>query len=112
MIPHRLPNRRRQLLLASVLLLLGGVLLLARASAAGPESAASARSWREGIPQGDGAALAMLRDQLLLAWKTHPGTLIQVLARRDRDLDITRGLLEFNDPAALQEMEAWLEKLR
>jgi hypothetical protein len=55
---------------------------------------------------------AMLRDQLLLAWKTHPGTLIQALARRDRGLEVTRGLLEFNDPSALQEMEAWLEKLR
>lgn len=60
----------------------------------------------------DEEALAMLRDQLLLAWRTHPGTLIQVLARRDRGLEVTRGLLEFNDPAALQEMEAWLEKLR
>jgi hypothetical protein len=60
----------------------------------------------------DEEGLAMLRDQLLLAWKTQPGTLIQVLARRDRGLDVTRGLLEFNDPSALQEMEAWLEKLR
>ena len=60
----------------------------------------------------DEEALTMLRDQLLLAWKTHPGTLIQVLARRDRGLEVTRDLLEFNDPVALQEMEAWLEKLR
>jgi hypothetical protein len=60
----------------------------------------------------DEEGLAMLRDQLLLAWKTHPGTLIQVLARRDRGLEVTRGLLEFNDPSALREMEAWLEKLR
>jgi hypothetical protein len=60
----------------------------------------------------DDEALAMLRDQLLLAWRSQPGTLIQVLARRDRGLALTRGLLESNDPAALQEMEAWLEKLR
>lgn len=60
----------------------------------------------------DEEAVAMLRDQLLLAWRTHPGTLIQVLARRDRGLAVTRGLLEFNDPSALLEMEAWLEKLR
>lgn len=60
----------------------------------------------------DAEAVAMLRDQLQLAWKIHPGTLIQVLARRDRDLNVTRGLLQFNDPAALAEMEAWLERLR
>jgi [NiFe] hydrogenase diaphorase moiety large subunit len=35
---------------------------IARASAAGPENAASGRSWREGIPQGDGAARAMLQE--------------------------------------------------
>lgn len=60
----------------------------------------------------DEEAIAMLRDQLLLAWRTQPGTLIQVLARRDRSLAVTRGLLAFNDPSALQEMEAWLEKIR
>jgi len=60
----------------------------------------------------DDEALALLRDQLLLAWRSQPGTLIQVLARRDRGLAVTRELLEHNDPAALAEMEAWLEKLR
>jgi hypothetical protein len=60
----------------------------------------------------DDEGVAMLRDQLLLAWKTRPGTLIQVLARRDRKLLTTRGLLEFTDPEALDEMEAWLERIR
>ena len=55
---------------------------------------------------------AMLRSQLLLAWRVRPGTLIRVLARRDRGLTVTRELLAASDPAALAEMEAWLEKLR
>jgi hypothetical protein len=38
--------------------------------------------------------------------------LIQVLARRDRKLLKTGGLLEFTDPEALEEMEAWLERIR
>jgi len=60
----------------------------------------------------DDEGVAMLRGQLSLAWKTRPGTLIQVLARRDPKLSVTRTLLENNDPLALQEMEAWLERLR
>jgi hypothetical protein len=60
----------------------------------------------------DEEAVAMLRDQLLLAWKTRPGSLVQVLARRDFDLLVTRGLLEYTDPLALGEMEAWLERFR
>jgi len=60
----------------------------------------------------DTESVAMLRDQVLLAWRARPGALAQVLARRDPQLSVTRGLLEASDPAALNEMEAWLEKLR
>jgi hypothetical protein len=60
----------------------------------------------------DEEAVAMLRDQLLLAWRARPGTLIRVLARRDRNLAVTRELLTGTDPLALEEMEAWLAKLR
>jgi hypothetical protein len=60
----------------------------------------------------DQEAVAMLRDQLLLSWGARPGTLIRVLAKRDRELAVTRALLERTDPVALAEMEAWLEKLR
>jgi hypothetical protein len=60
----------------------------------------------------DQEGLAMLRDQLLLAWHIRPGTLIQVLARRDPGLHTTGGLLANTDPAALHEMGAWLERLR
>jgi len=60
----------------------------------------------------DAEGLAMLRDQLQLAWRTYPGPLVQVLARRDRNLAVTRMLLDNRDPAALAELEAWLEKVR
>ena len=60
----------------------------------------------------DQEAVAMLRDQLLLAWRTRPGTLIRVLARRDPQLAITSMLLTGTDPSALEEMEAWIAKLR
>jgi hypothetical protein len=56
--------------------------------------------------------VSMLRDQLLLAWRSQRGSLVRVLARRDRGLTVTRELLAETDPAALSEMEAWLEKLR
>ncbi len=59
----------------------------------------------------DREAVAMLRDQLLLAWRARPGTLIQALARRDPELAVTRLLLASTDPEALLEMEAWLAKL-
>ena len=60
----------------------------------------------------DDEAVAMLRDQLLLAWRLKPGSLIQVLASRDRELEVTRELIENSDPSALTDMEAWLAKLR
>jgi len=60
----------------------------------------------------DQEAVAMLRDQLLLAWRARPGTLIRVLARRDQELVVTRALLASTAPVALAEMEAWLAKLR
>lgn len=60
----------------------------------------------------DEEARAMLRDQLLLAWRARPGTLIQVLARRDPGLAVTRSLLSNSDPEALTEMEVWVEKVR
>jgi len=59
----------------------------------------------------DAEAVAMLRDQLLLAWRTQPGSLMGVLAKRDRDLAVTRPLIESTDPVALAEMEVWLDKL-
>lgn len=60
----------------------------------------------------DTEASAMLRDQLLLAWRMQPGTLMAVLARRDRTLERTRRFVESADPAALAEMEVWLARLR
>jgi len=60
----------------------------------------------------DDEGLAMLRDQLRLAWKTRPGALAPVLARRDADLRVTRYLLQGSEPELLNEMEAWLERLR
>lgn len=60
----------------------------------------------------DAEGRAMLRDQVSLAWAIRPGTLMRVLARRDGGLGITRNLLGPNDPDALEEMEAWLERLR
>ena len=54
----------------------------------------------------------MLRDQLLLAWRVRPGALARVLAVRDPELRLTRSLVSDNDPQALAEMEAQLEKLR
>jgi hypothetical protein len=55
---------------------------------------------------------AMLRDQLRLAWKIRPGTLVQVLARRDPQLLLTRDLVGNGDPGLVTEMEAWLERVR
>ena len=60
----------------------------------------------------DQEAESMLRDQLLLAWRLQPGTFIKVLSRRDPNLLLTWELVQNTDPAALEEMEAWLEKLR
>ncbi len=59
----------------------------------------------------DAEAVSMLRDQLLLAWRMQPGSLMGVLARWDRDLAVTRPLIDATDPVALAEMEAWLAKL-
>lgn len=55
---------------------------------------------------------AMLRDQLLLAWRMQPGSLMQLLSRQDDGLTGTRALIAATHPAALTEMEAWLERLR
>ena len=60
----------------------------------------------------DAEAVSMLRDQLMLAWRMRSGALVRVLARRDRDLAVTRNLLAEMDPSTLDEMEARLEKLR
>lgn len=60
----------------------------------------------------DEEGVAMLRDQLLLAWRMQAGSIIKVLALRDPNLEVTRPLIATTDPAALAEMEAWLEKLR
>lgn len=60
----------------------------------------------------DAEAVSMLRDQLLLGWRAQQRSLVQILARRDRDLVITRELLAETDPLALADMETWLEKFR
>jgi hypothetical protein len=60
----------------------------------------------------DEEGIAMLRDQLLLTWRLQPGGLIRILSVRDPGLSATRRLIANTDPVALQEMEAWLEKLR
>jgi hypothetical protein len=59
----------------------------------------------------DAEATAMLRDQLLLAWRVQPGSVMTVLMLRDRQLRVTRELIKDSDPSALAEMEIWLEKL-
>lgn len=66
-------------------------------------------AWRDFL---DEEGIAMLRDQVLLAWRAQPSSLMGVLVRRDKDLVITRPLIEFTDPAALAEMERWLAKRR
>jgi len=63
-------------------------------------------------PYLDDEAVAMLRDQMLLAWRLQPGTLVGMLARRDRPLTVTRQLLANTDPVAIDEMESWIGKLR
>jgi hypothetical protein len=60
----------------------------------------------------DAEATAMLRDQLLLAWRLQPGSVMTVLSLRDRGLSVTQDLIRDTDPVALAEMEAWLERLR
>lgn len=60
----------------------------------------------------DEEATAMLRDQLLLAWRTQPGSVMKVLSLHDRGLSVTQSLIKDTDPVALAEMEAWLERLR
>jgi len=60
----------------------------------------------------DEEAVAMLRDQMLLAWRLKPGALIQVIASRDRDLTLTGPLIGNNDPQALKEIEDWIARIR
>ena len=60
----------------------------------------------------DEEGTAMLRDQLELAWRMHPGSLMNVLRLRDPDLVATRSLIGSTDPVAFAEIEAWLERLR
>ncbi|MFC1720147.1 hypothetical protein ACFL00_03290 [Pseudomonadota bacterium] len=60
----------------------------------------------------DPEAVSMLRDQLLLAWRARSSSLVRILARRDRNLVVTRELLAATHPLALDEMKVLLEKLR
>lgn len=60
----------------------------------------------------DAEATAMLRDQLLLAWRLQPGSVMKVLSLYDRGLSVTKDLIMDTDPVALAEMEAWLDRLR
>jgi hypothetical protein len=64
------------------------------------------RSWL------DDEGLAMLRDQLRLAWTVRPGPLAGALARQDRELAAVRDILQGSDADMLADLEAWLEKLR
>jgi hypothetical protein len=59
----------------------------------------------------DEEGVAMLRDQILLAWRLIPGPLVNMLSTRDRNLNVTRPLIKDSDPAALADIEAWLAKL-
>ncbi|MBT8064427.1 MAG: hypothetical protein HKP16_06660 [Xanthomonadales bacterium] len=60
----------------------------------------------------DAEATAMLRDQLLLAWELKPAELLRVLKQRDPGLVQTRALAGNINPAAIEEMEARIEKIR
>ncbi len=60
----------------------------------------------------DEESVAMLRDQIHLAWRVRPGALVQMLSERDPGLAIVRPLVAPTDPTAFADMEAWLEKLR
>lgn len=60
----------------------------------------------------DDEAVSMLRDQLLLAWRMQAGSLIRLLYARDPQLAVTRELIGQTDPAALLEMEVWIERIR
>jgi hypothetical protein len=60
----------------------------------------------------DEEGTAMLRDQLLLAWKLRPNQLMPIFNRRDRELQITRYMLTDVDPSTLSEIEAWIEARR
>ena len=60
----------------------------------------------------DEEGVAMLRDQLLLAWRLRPGPLIKMLSSRDPGLNLTTSLIVDSDPVALADMEAWLAKLK
>ncbi|MBT8039544.1 MAG: hypothetical protein KJN78_04850 [Gammaproteobacteria bacterium] len=60
----------------------------------------------------DHEGLAMLRDQIRLAWRTRPGALAAVLLRQDPQLRVLRNFLDDSDPELTKEMEVWLERLR
>ena len=60
----------------------------------------------------DDEGMGLLRDQLLLAWRLQPGSLMSVLSRTDRQLIVTRQLVKNIDPDALMELEMWLERVR
>jgi hypothetical protein len=60
----------------------------------------------------DDEGLAMLRDQLRLAWNVRPGPLAGALARQDRGLTAVRDILQGSDADMLADLEVWLEKLR
>lgn len=60
----------------------------------------------------DAEGVNLLRDQLLLGWRIRSGPLVRMLARRDRELVVTRQLLADTDPTALADLETQLETLR
>jgi hypothetical protein len=60
----------------------------------------------------DEEGVAMLRDQLLLTWRMQPGSLMQVLHLRDRQLTITHRLIGETAPQVLADMETWFAKVR
>jgi hypothetical protein len=60
----------------------------------------------------DEEAVSMLRDQLLLAWRLKPGAVIQVIASRDPQLNVTRPLIVDSNPDALNQIEEWIARIR
>jgi hypothetical protein len=59
----------------------------------------------------DDEAIHMLRDQLLLGWRMQAGSLVKVIAARDRSLQKTRSLIDRIDPEAMAELEEWIERI-
>ncbi len=62
------------------------------------------------FPYMDEETAAMLRDQIWLAWRSQPGSLMGVIAVSDPELAVVRRLVAATDPQLITEMEAWLAR--